>query len=443
MTLIVVRFPENRESNFSLWKLNKATGVWESLTSSIQSNKRKRRQSDGYEIGEIDMTQVEFTDWFNVDEVVNLTDNVCYFRTRIYKDKDLTEEITGFSFYEMEFRRIIDNTLEIIWGDFPHYTCFAVPCDNNVGYVEVYDYDYYSYILGDLLYFLAEEPLMTRDPLTYNIVGEGNTIGIKMTASDFGPLYTDEAVCEASEIDKSHLRFRVHASPEVFTALEVSPIPTEDLPRSSPEFQEMQKKAWYPLRDGVFPTCFIKIKVDINMSDSSESTLEFFVASFGLEGLLSDTWNFLFGIRQFEVEIPSTGGFYCIEYKCSGILEDTEIVDYTQVRIELPLYSPYRCQVQHVKESLKKYPFGEDGSLKNFHWSSDWALTRYRSYLDIYAPTDYGGSYGVHGYTTNDLNDPENGRELARQNGHEVCMRSHVVHDGGAAAHLSCEVPNK
>ena len=439
---IEVTFPDNRESNFTLWKLNKATGVWESLTPSIQQNKRKRRQSAGYgAIGEIDMTQVEFTDWFNIDRlVVDMSDNVCYFRTRIYKDKCLSEEITGFSYYKMELRRIQDNALETYWGDYPHYTCFAAPCENDVGYVKLLEY---SYILDDRLDFVAQEPLIIYDPLTYKLVEKGSTIGIIMTSSEFGPFYTNEAECEASEKDESHLRFRTPSSPEVFTALEVSPTPTRELPPSSPEFQEMQKKAWYPLRKDIFSTCFMKVKVNAIRSDSSDSFLDFYVSSFGLRGHLSKTWNFLFGIRQFEVDIASGSGFYCIEYKCSGTLEETNIVDYTQVRIALPPNSPYRCQVQHVKESLIDYPFGENGDKWNSYWSKNLALKNYQSYLDIFAPTDYGGSYGVIDFTTDNQNDPRNGRKLARKKGLEECMGSHDVHDGGAAVHLSCKVPDR
>ena len=433
---IVVRFSDNRESNFTLWKLNKATGVWESLTQSIQHNQRKRRKSAAYSIGEIDMTKVVFTDWFNIDRVVDISDNVCYIRTRIYKDSDLSEEITGIR-YEMELRRIQDDTLETHWGDFPHSTCFAAPCENYVGYFKVIEE--HSYDLNDHLNIMAAEPLMTRNHLNFKLVEDGSTIGIIMTASDFGPFYTDEAGCEVSEKDESHLRFRIPPSPDVFTALEVSPTPTRDLPSSSPEFQEMQKKALYPIRENIFSACFIKVKVDANMSDSSYSTLEFYVSSFGLQGLVSDMSNFLFGIRRFELNKTSGGGFYCIEYKCSGTLEGTEIVDHTQVRIALPPSSPYRCRVQHVKESLINYPFGESSTKKNSYWSTELALESYRSYLDIYAPADYGGSYGVYDFTTDNQNDPEYGRKFARKKGHEECMGSHDVHDGGAAVHLSCK----
>ena len=436
--IIQVRFPENYDSNFTLWKLNKASGVWEPLTPSIQTNKRKRRQSV-YTIGEIDMAKVEFTNWFNIDKVVDTSDNVCYFKTRIYKDKDLSEEKTysDYGYYEMELRRVQDNTLETYWGDFPHYTCFAAPCENYIGYVKLFKY---SYILSNYLDFIAAEPLMTRDPLTYTLVEEESTIGIIMQSSEFGPFYTDEAVCEASEIDKSHLRFRIPASPEFFTAQEVSPTPTRDLRPNSPEFKEMQKKAWYPNRKSVFSACFIKFKVDVQMSDSTDSTLKFYVLSFGLQGLLSEVWHFLFGIREFEVDIASGSGFYCIEYKCSGTLEDTEMIDYTRVRIALLSSTPYRCQIQELKDSLIDYPFGEYGK-RNSYLSR--ALGNYRDNVDIYAPTDYGGSYGVHDFTTDNQNDPESGRELARQKGYEECMGSHDVHDGGAAVQISCQVPDK
>lgn len=437
--VIVVRFPDIHESNFTLWKLNIATGIWESLAPSIQSNKRKRRQSAGFEIGEIDMTKVVFTDWFNIGQEVDVSDNVCYFRTRIYKNKGLTEEVTGLS-YEMELRHIQDDTLEMYWGDFPHYTCFAAPCENYLGYIKVLGE--YSYIINDRLNIMAAEPLIMRNTLNYKIVEEDNTIGIIMTSNKVGPFYPDEAECEVSEKDENHLRFRIPSTPEVFTALEVSPKPSRDLPPGSQEFQEMQKKAWYPLRGKTLLTCFIKVKVEASMNNSSDSLLNFYVSSFGLRGLLPDTRNFLFGIRQFEVDIASGGGFYCIEYKCSGTLEGTKTVDYTQVRFTLPRSSPYRCQVQHVKESLIDYPFGEDGYKKNSKWSNDWAFKNYRSNFDIYAPTDYGGSYGVHDFTTDNLNDPEYGRTLARNRGHEECMGSHDVHDGGAAVHISCQVPD-
>ena len=438
--LIEVSFPDQAASDFTLWKLNTVSGLWEPLTPSIETNRRKRRQAK-YVIGEIDMSTLTVRSLCNIDtRFYRSSGSRCYFKTRLYKDESFSEQIKNDNAkYNVGFRRVAGR--ELVQVDFGYLSdwrlasdCFLIPCDNKVAYFSLKTYHLYSHLnrytymhkfidLNRYTYkLIAAQPLLTEHDLQYEILESSSAIGIITTSSDYGPFYKDINRCRVAGVTESHLRFRKATTPDIYTARYFSP---GGLPIG--ENRKLMDKVWYPKRESLHMMCFIKVKVSFRKSLlSPESSLKFHVFSFG--GVLPEVRDFLFGIREFEVNISETSGYICAEYKCSGKLEQSDKEDYTRVQIAIASSTSYICQIQAISENIKSLQFND--KLNDPSWLQS------RKYFDAYIPDSYGSSWGVYEAHTSSKD-----FETTRDKVHDECMESYDQQNGGAAVHLYYQMP--
>ena len=408
--LIDVSFPENNDQNFTMWKMNEATGIWEPLVVGTESKRRKRRRTAGL-IGEIDLSQISSQSWLNIDRARKL-DNLCFFKIRVYKDDSLLEELTDRTRFQMQFHTIDDkNSLTTykmyMWGS--GTTCFPVSCENDIGYIRLF--------FQKKTVWADERDLYAVDianvPSSNFEMADGNkTLRVQMKSGEKSPFYNDKTVCRASGINDKHMRFRLETEYE-YTFAEVTPSSSsrtgyQPLPLEA--IEAIRPKVWYPLKRGLYYTiCFIKINVKVeNYNLNLDYTkLKFNVVS---QHYIANTRDFVFGVRGFTVDAKSANTTRCVEYKCSGELEGkNDVVDYTRIKVGVRQPSPLHCHVQNMQSALKDYRFGSNKEQRNLLTEHE----NHRGWFDGYAPTDYGPSYGIFDATT-DYSNGGDGRENAR-----------------------------
>ena len=419
--VIDVSFPEYNDQNFTLWKLNEATGIWEPLTLGTESKRRKRRRTEGL-IGEIDMNQISSKQWFNLDkpwEFDEMFENICFFKVRVYKDENMSEEITSRAGFKMEYHKVENSILKTYYRFTPASgaTCFPASCKNETGYIRFY--------FSKVTVFDDARDLYAVDiinfPLSYyDIVDGGKTLKVQMKSDTNGPFYSDDAICKASGRNDIHIRFRVETQDD-FTFEEATPSPNSGYtPLPLEQLQAIQQKVWYPLVENLHRICFIKINVTFAIDTSNQeldySNIKFHVVSQGDK--ISNTTDFVFGVRGFTVNATRTDTTYCVEYKCSGKLQGTDVIDYTRIKIDIRQPSPYHCHVIDIQSDLRDYSFGTNDQQRNLLAGQYWRVP-----FDGYAPTDYGPSYGIYDVTTDDPTDREAGRDSARQRCMKKCER--------------------
>ena len=233
--IIEVRFPDQDAGNFTLWKLNTASGLWETLSPSVQGNSRKRRQAYNI-IGGIGMERLVRYSIINVDmyvqDMFQPNEQRCFFKARVYKDSSLSEELLSYEArYTLDFWRIIGRrylryygTPKTVWELMG--LCLGVPCGDYVGYISLY-----SYHLCDDQKIIAAHPMTTHNTLTTVIIGNGNFIGVSMTRSNNGPFYLSKSSCMYSDKWQSHFPFYVHTMPK--------PTPTQSISTTSVALQSL------------------------------------------------------------------------------------------------------------------------------------------------------------------------------------------------------------
>ena len=419
--VIEVSFPDQAAGNFTLWKLNTVTGIWEPLTPSVQASTRKRRQAY-YAIGNIDMSTVSRNVLFNIDQILKYTQgSVCYLKSRIYKDESLSEEvIDDKTNYEIALRLVSKQTLITLNIPFQftsswklRYKCFAIPCNNKVASISLTTYQSFSY-LADYTYKLnAAQPYPPDQDINYELEENNTTINIIMVASTFGPFYKNLYKCFDSS---SHLRFHKLSTPDIYTSQYFSP---GGLPIG--ENRDLMDKVWYPKRGSLYMMCVIKLKVTFQTTSITPYTsVRFHVFSFG--GVLMQVKDFLFGIREYEIGASETSQYICAEYKCSGKLEQSDEEDCTRVKIRVVSPFNYTCQIREISENIKSF------SVDNLNLPSSGT-----AYFDAYIPDSYGSGWGVYEAHTSTKD-----FETARNKVSEECMESYDQTVQGAAVHLYC-----
>ena len=429
--LIEVSFPDQAADNFTLWKLNTESGLWESLDPSVQAYSRKRRQAASQVdklIGEIDTSIVRRRGWINIDKMIRYytSGQRCYYKSRLYKDETLSEEVLNDNArYRVDYRVVSGQTLVTLYNWFMtdwrlRLTCFVAACNNKVGYISL---ETYHVIVGGNTYkLLASQPLLTGHNLQYKIMESSVTIGAIMESSTNGPFYKSYSTCQASDINQSHFRFHKASTPDIYTARYFSP--------GGPPFGENRKimdTVWYPKRESFHTICLMKVKITFTKSTlSPETSLKFHVFSFG--GDHPDVKNFLFGIREYEVDISATTQYTCAEYKCSGNLEQSSKIDFTRVKIALASRSSYSCQVQSISTNIVNYSLNDH--LQNPAW-----LQRVQ-YAEAYVPDIYGSSWGIYEahITSKDF-------VAARNKVNGECLKTSYLQNAGASVHFHCRVP--
>ena len=412
--VIDVSFASKNEQNLTLWKMNEATGKWEPLILGTESKRRKRRRTEGL-IGEIDMSQLSRNTWINLDYPwSDIFENTCFFKIRVYKDEALSEEVTNVAQFRMEFHKIEDKILK----SYSQSTegsgtrCFPASCKNEYAYIRIF-FDKVTAWEDERDLYAVD---ITNFPLSSYDIADGNkTLKVQMTSDEIGPFYNNEATCLASGISDNHLRFRLETQYD-FTYKEVTPPVSSGLqPLPLDQLQAIQPKVWYPLIEKVHTICTIKINVTIETDNYNldYSKIRFNVVSQG--DYISNTKDFVFGIREFIVDATSSDTTYCVEYKCSGVLEGSNaVVDYTRIKIGVRQPSPLHCHVRSMQSALKTYKFGSNKEERNLltEHENHWWWVHYG--FDGYAPTVYGPSYGIYDETTDDPTDRKAGRDAAR-----------------------------
>ena len=428
---IDVSFPDQPAENFTLWKLNAVSGLWEPLIPSVQAYKRKRRQANN-RIGVIDISRVPLfntvTTYLNVDRRFSLSSSErwCYFKGRIYKDLSLSEEIINDNAaYSIKFKRFeswgyvsFRSVYRFVWA--LRWFCLGVPCGNYVGQISLNSpYLYYMYYGRNYQKIKAAQPKSRYNILTYELSESSTTIGVSMVASYYGPFYTSAYTCAASNIAQSHLRFYKPWTPDIYTARYFSP---GGLPFGVN--RRLMDTVWYPKRGSLHMICLMKIKITFTKSLlPSETPLKFHVYSFG--GDHPDIKGFLFGIREYDVDISRTTQYVCAEYKCSGNLEQSNEKDYTLVKIALVSWSLYRCQVQDISGNIVSYSL-------NDHLRNPYRLKR-PQYAEAYVPDDYSSSLGVYEAHTH-----RRDFVTARYKVNNACMKTYNQRNEGAFVHFHC-----
>ena len=349
--MIEVSFPDQAAGNFTLWKLNTESGVWEPLTPYVLADRRKRRQAV-YRIGGIDMSRIPPRSFINVDAVfkIRLPERRCYFKARVYKDQSLSEQlINDNAAYSVKFRRTKGKAFVSYYG--PTLSlwklmgfCLGLPCGNSIGYISLNSHYVYEGAIDQTI--KAAPPKSTNNILTYELIDDSTTIGVSLVMSYSGPFFSSAYTCTASDITQNHLRFYKASTPNIYTAQLYSP--------GGPPVGENRKlmdKVWYPKRGRWHTICLTKMKVTFTKSHlSPETSLKFHVFSFG--GHHTDVKGFLYGIREYYVDISETTQYTCAEYKCSGKLHQSSKEDFTRVKIALAARSSYSCQIQLYPQIL-------------------------------------------------------------------------------------------
>lgn len=418
---IDVSFPDKNDWNFTLWKLSKDTGNWEPLTSGIETKRRKRRRTEGL-IGEIDMSKMATNTWLNIDKpFIEIFENLCFFKIRVYQDENLSEELIRQSGFKMEFHSIENNILTSHFHttSFPAQSCFPASCLNNTGYIRFF----YSAIglYEDLRDLNAVEPISANFPIVYEIMDGNKTFKAKMSSSANGPFYDDNAVCEASGTGDNHLRFRTQEAEVEYIVQKLTPNYT-----SLEKLQREQVKSWYPKsRSNFHSACFIKIKFNIykQYSNQFETRLKFQVRSQG--DMIAGIENFVFGVKEVTVDVLNKTSFQCIEYKCSGELEGSDVIDYTRVKVGLLPPTSYNCYVRDVQSNLRNYSFEEYGRRNQALYMNNT--------FDAYIPADSGPSFGIYHSVTDDVN-----LGGAQKRSKIECLKKRDILNKGAAFRFIC-----
>ena len=331
--IIEVSFPDQAAGNFTLWTLNTISGLWEPLTQSVQSNRRKRRQANN-RIGGIDMSRIPPKKYVNVDRIFKIKwpEKRCYFKARVYKDQSLSEQlINDNSAYSITFRRTKSSAFKSYFGEVLSLWrlmgfCLGLPCGTTTGYISLNSHFNYHGTLKQKL--KAAQPKSTHKILPYELIDDSTTIGVSLMGSSTGPLYWDPNDCTASDISQGHFPFYKAPTPDIYTARYFSP---GGLPNWMN--RKLMDIVWYPKRENLHMICLMKMKITFSKSLlSAETSIKFHAFSFG--GDHPDVKGFLFGIREYDVDISETTQYACAEYKCSGNLHPELLYTCRDVRFD-------------------------------------------------------------------------------------------------------------
>ncbi|XP_061093778.1 cartilage intermediate layer protein 1 [Conger conger] len=410
-----VKMPQHI-SNMKLWSLNPETGIWEeesdfqSTQATGEGNGRSKREERTFLIGNMEIRERRL---FNLDVPENRR---CYVKVRAYmSDKFLPNE---------QLEGVVINLINLepkpgysanprAWGRFdsvltgPNGACLPAFCD------PIRPDAYTAYVTaimgGEELEAAPSAPKMNP-----NIIGVSqpclNKIeyrrsdhedpALKKTAfkinlpkpnqNNFdetnGPIYPYQGLiaCENAPIDANHFRFfRVEKDKYEYN---VVPFEESDLTTWTGDYL-----AWWP-NPQEFRACYIKVKIN--------GPNEVMVRSRNFGGSHPATRGELYGLR----DIRSTRDMHvanissaCLEFKCSGMLFDQDIVDRSLIAV-LPQGNCRRVGINGLlQEYLTKHP----PVMQN---NESFAF-------NMLAPVDpLGHNYGI--YTVTDQN-PRVAKEIA------------------------------
>lgn len=179
---------------------------------------------------------------------------------------------------------------------------------------------------------------------SYSISTDERVLTVRLSSSADGPFYQTNSQCSASDSD-SHLRFfyRIHNLEWKFFYKS----------NCDPSIRDyLRRRAWYPQLSGnLYRVCFVKVKVEI--VEATEITVnEIKIRVFSYGGTSEHIKDKILGIHEATMEESKKS--YCIEYKCSGIIDSCNPLLDDQTKVNVILEYPSRKGICKVNEIAKE-----------------------------------------------------------------------------------------
>ncbi|XP_052781429.1 cartilage intermediate layer protein 1-like isoform X1 [Mya arenaria] len=388
---IEIKFPVNTspdilDMDFQLWSLNTDTGVWEQISIYSQSSRRKKRQLSTEWIGNINLSDFEYYKWFNIDQLRDNYETVCYFKTRFYKDRNLTLDVNDPERnYELEMLSTANGILTTIYGyvRHPDDECIPVGCDQSINmYISSF---YNSRTNYEHLY--AAGPAINTGQY-FHIQEDEKAIKISIQSSSNGPFYDDENVCIQSSSNPLQF-YHGYTGPSRYIPVEFC----SQYASSPPDEKEpLCRLAWYPYRDQPkyvedgYKVCKAKVKVSLRDGFKLDpgQFISLKVTSYG--GNESEIANIYLGSLEYDIDVNDSKNILCVEYKCSGMYDPgfENRFDKTEVKIVLRYpKSEIHCNVVDKSDDL---PFTQ--------------VNRSDGIFEFEAPDTYGPNNGLYSATS-------------------------------------------
>ncbi|KAH0625879.1 hypothetical protein JD844_034234 [Phrynosoma platyrhinos] len=406
----LIKMPEHLQK-MKLWSLNPVTGLWEEESSFrlVKENRRKREER-AFLIGNLEIRERRL---FNLDVPENRR---CFVKVRAYINEKFnpSEQMEGIviTLINLEPRPGYPSNPQA-WGRFdsvvtgPNGACLPAFCDGQRA-------DAYTAYVTATMGGEELEAVQSSPKLNPHEVGVSqpylNKLGyqrsdhadsaLKKTAFKInlakpnpnnidetnGPIYPYRSLkdCEEAPVMANHFRFyRVEVDKYEYN---VVPFKESDLTTWTGDYL-----SWWP-NPQEFRACYIKVKIN--------GPQEYMVRSRNMGGTHPRTLGQLYGLRDTrsvrDLEVYNSSAA-CVEFKCSGMLFDQELVDRTLVSI-IPQGS---CRRTAINNYLREYLGRHPPVVENNDTSA----------FSMLGPVDpLGHNYGI--YTVTDQN-PRLAKEIA------------------------------
>ncbi|XP_042335317.1 cartilage intermediate layer protein 2 [Sceloporus undulatus] len=406
----LIKMPEHLQK-MKLWSLNPVTGLWEEESSFrlVKENRRKREER-AFLIGNLEIRERRL---FNLDVPENRR---CFVKIRAYINEKFnpSEQMEGIviTLINLEPRPGYPSNPQA-WGRFdsvvtgPNGACLPAFCDGQRA--DAYTAYVTATMGGEELEAVQSSPkLNPRDvgvsqpylnKLGYQRSDHADS-ALKKTAFKInlakpnpnnidetnGPIYPYRNLkdCEEAPVTANHFRFyRVEVDKYEYN---VVPFKESDLTTWTGDYL-----SWWP-NPQEFRACYVKVKIN--------GPQEYMVRSRNVGGTHPRTRGQLYGFRDTrsvrDLEIYNSSAA-CVEFKCSGMLFDQELVDRTLVSI-IPQGS---CRRTAINNYLREYLGRHPPVVENNDTSA----------FSMLGPVDpLGHNYGI--YTVTDQN-PRLAKEIA------------------------------
>ncbi|XP_019647718.1 PREDICTED: cartilage intermediate layer protein 1-like [Branchiostoma belcheri] len=318
---------ENGNLNCKLWSMNPRSGEWElvgNLRTGTASRRGKRQET--FIIGEFEYQGYPI----NCDKR-ETTDRRCWVKVRVYKDEDAAKNAKE-SDQERGAQAIVltvdtPDYTSSWWGSssgLSRYQTLTVGANGACveTFCEPTGREFNASVLvshGNRTLKplnVRDQPHPTKWPTDLENSVEHNDDPrfpiisfdvFKPTASDNGPLYTQQSLCNAAPIEHNHIAFyNTEYEPYIFP-----PYVFDEAQYNEP----INELSWYNREDSNKTVCFIKVKVSFNRPNGK---VEIRTKSEGGGGYPDNTGK-VYGIRDDEIDLGnSSTGFGCLEFKCPG-----------------------------------------------------------------------------------------------------------------------------
>ncbi|XP_063770645.1 cartilage intermediate layer protein 2 [Pseudophryne corroboree] len=406
-----IKMPQHH-NEIKLWSLNPQTGLWEEESSfqMMGQTKRKRREERSFLIGQLEIRERRL---FNLDVPEFRR---CFVKVRAYMNEKFmrNEQLEGIviTLINLEPMQGFSSNPRA-WGRFDSVitgrngACLPAFCDAKQP--DAYSAYVTAIMGGEELEAASSYPKLNPNvvgvsqpylsKLNYQRTDHENPTGkktafkinlAKPNPNNFeetnGPIYAYRNLrgCEEATISDNHFRFyRVEEDKYEFN---VVPFDETDLTSWIGGYL-----SWWP-NPQEFRACYIKVRI--------QGPQEYMVRSRNTGGSHTKTVGLLYGLRDTrsvrDLKVVRSSAA-CLEFKCSGMLYDQNMVDRTLVTVT-PQGS---CRVTEVNRHLEDY----------LSHHPPLALGNDTGVFNMLAPVDpLGHNYGI--YTVTDQN-PRLAKEIA------------------------------